>query len=449
MTGEEQLYPFDIPPFHFKGARIAAEKNGCTLLVGTKGNSILLSTELCEHIRGQSLSEGLCVKLRQHGMAQIDGVKSLAFERLPIPSYFIIDFTKKCNYNCIYCFRDNECAENRTNNRISDILEYICRYCEKNNVRRIGIQAWGGEPLIEADKIIGMARYFSDRNILAAIEVETNGSLIDDSMARRLRINGIRLGISMDGPREIQEKQRPSRNHLSSYDLTLRGINFVKKYYGSDFGSISVVTRYNVDIPEQMVDHLVDIGIRFAKFNIVRDNRFASESGLLPEIHQIEEFYRRLFYSVCDHRRRGDNITESTIQTRLENLVLSSRKNCCESQGCTGGRAIFSFDSEGDIYPCEMTDFKEEKIGSIDDGDLLDLLQHKKDSVFFRKREADICHSCPWLFYCRGGCTSRVHYCNSIGIDEVACAINRTLYPLIADLIVSEPDLADAFLRHN
>lgn len=443
------IEPYDDGSFHFEGAWIAAENSERALLLGSKGSTIALSSTLCERLRDGSVSGGLGIKLIQHGLARADGISPIEFCRKPKPAYFIIDLTNSCNFDCIYCFRDGECHSRSTNGRLQEILQYIRDYCTRHKLHRIGIQAWGGEPLLEADKIIEIAEFFAGGGICAAIEVETNGALVDDALAAKLKKHGIRLGVSIDGPRHIHERQRRARSGESSYDLTMRGIEAIKRHYGNSFGSISVVTRLTVDYPEEMVGHLVKIGIKYAKFNIVRDNRYAREGGLLPEICQIEEFYTRLFDTICKYWRSGTEIFESTIQTRLENLVLSKRKNCCESCGCTGGRSIFSFDRFGGIFPCEMTDFAEERLGCIDDGDLDELIEKKRESVFFRERKADICDNCPWWYFCRGGCTSRVHYCGSEGIDEVACAVNRTLYPLIAKMVVDEPALADRMLRYK
>jgi len=440
---------FDDGSFHFEGAWVIAQNSENTLLLSDRGSTIALSTPLSDLLCEGKVSDGLSIKLIQHGFAKADGLPEIEFCRKPVPAYFIIDLTNSCNFDCIYCFRDGECSDKSTNHRLGDILEYIRSYCTRHGLDRIGIQAWGGEPLLEADKIIEIAEFFAGGDISVAIEVETNGALVDDALAAKLRQHGISLGVSIDGPRHIHERQRHARSGKSSYDLTMRGIEAIKRHYGSSFGSISVVTKHNVDYPEEMLGHLVSLGIRYAKFNIVRDNRYAREGGLLPETGQTEQFYARLFDLVCGCWRVGTEIFESTIQTRLENLVLSKRRNCCESCGCTGGRSIFSFDRYGGIFPCEMTDFAEERLGSIDDGDLIALTEQKSHSIFFRERRADICSDCPWWFFCRGGCTSRVHYCGSDDIDTVACAVNRTLYPLIAQMITDEPELAAKMLRHK
>lgn len=446
----EYLVPFTDGIFHFDGGWMLAKDGSKVLLQSKQGSTIQISECLLDSIKNGNLSDGLKIKLIQHGFGRADGIDRLPFSREPVPSYFIIDLTEKCNYDCIYCFRksENGHVQKKYQDNLEQVLEYIYNYCVKHQIYRIGIQAWGGEPLLASDKVIHISEYFNNRSICAAVEVETNASLISEKMARRLKHYGIRLGVSIDGPRYYQEMQRRTRNGISSYDQTLAGIENIKKIYGNSFGSISVITRYNIESPEILIEELWALGIRFAKFNIVRDNRYAREKNLVPQLDQIEDFYRRVFAKVCSFWESGKRFTESSVQTRLENLLLSKRSNCCESCGCTGGKAIFSFNRKGDIFPCEMTDFTEERVGNIQDQiDLQQLIQSYHSNIFGIERKAEICNECPWWFYCRGGCTSRVYYSGMTGIDEVACRVNQTLYPLIADLIVMKPELVDIMVR--
>ena len=51
------------------------------------------------------------------------------------------------------------------------------------------------------------------------------------------------------------------------------------------------------------------------------------------------------------------------------------------------------FDMNGGIYPCELTDYKEQKIGTIYENPDLPLLlqERKKTSLFYRKKFQDKC----------------------------------------------------------
>jgi len=442
------LAPFTVKDYAFQGAWIVYEGADGALLVSEQGTSIALSQEVLSCLRRQELPATLPIKLLHRGFSALDGIQ-YSFHKPPHPCYFIIDLTDQCNYDCIYCFRDgaNHASEKERSIPLQDILTAIQKYCNEQKIKKIGIQAWGGEPLLKSENILEISKFFRETNIKAAVEVETNAALLTENLTKQLFQAGIRIGVSIDGFRLIQESQRRARNQQSSYDQTLQGIRLLKKYYGNQFGSISVITKYSIPFVSEMVEHLRQIGVQFAKFNIVRDNRFAREKELVPQLHEISSFYRHLFEEVCHCWENGYPFTEGTIQTRLENLALSRRNNCCESCGCTGGRSIFSFDRHGGVFPCEMTDFPEEQLGSLKETpELSELLDRNRESIFFQKGEIEECKVCPWQYYCQGGCTSRVHYAGEHGIDRVACTINTTLYPLLAELMVTQPNLAHKML---
>lgn len=444
----EWISEFEDEGYTFQGGWLAASRADRNLLLSRQGTSIILDNELVECLRQQELPKTLGIKLLQRGFSETEGIRDRGFSREPFPRYFIIDLTDKCNYDCIYCFRDDSKKRCEMKEKVfEDILHFIEAYCIQTNRRRICIQAWGGEPLLELERIIEIPRRLMEAGIHILLDVETNGALITDEIAKRLFDAGIRMGISLDGPKDIHEKQRRARNKQSSYDQTVEGLQNLQKYYGKNIGVITVVTKYNVHRVDDMIDNLVKLNLHVAKFNIVRDNRFACEQNLAPDTEEIRGFYGKLFRKVLACWEHGYEMHESTIDTRIANVLLADRSNCCESCGCTGGKSIFSFDMSGGIFPCEMTDFKEERIGSIYDEDAVSRLWGgRNDSVFAEKRTEEKCRECPWEFYCQGGCTSRVLCEGEHGIDRVACVVNSTLYPLIFELIVKRPELVDKLL---
>lgn len=445
MTSPYQsIDAFSREGFFFDGAYVIAQNDQKALLLSKTGTTLALSSSLLQALIQHQLPGLLALKLIQRGFAKTKQYIPAYFACAPKPKYFIIDLTGNCNYSCIYCFRDSSHSTcSITGETLRNIMDYIIQYCESSGTKSISIQAWGGEPLLAADRLLEMAAFFRSSPIHAAIDIETNASLITEELAGLLRSAGIRLGISIDGPEWVQNTHRPSKGPHSSYQMTMAGIETVRKHFGDNFGIISVVTKHSIHSAHELVSFFRDEQhFKYVKFNLVRDNQFAREQALVPSLEQVEAFYSSLFDAVIDGWKNGKPFTEGTIQTRLENLLYASRKNCCESCGCTGGRAIFSFDRSGNIFPCEMTDFQHEKIGSIYEPlSLESLLTARKDSLFFQTRKEPQCDVCPWWFYCRGGCTSRVHYANETGIDRYACIINKTLYPRIAQFLLEDNGL--------
>lgn len=442
MNDYKYIDGFSNESITFTGAYcFSSERSDYHFLLGKNGCSIIIDSELLGSLLNKEISENFMFKLVQHGMASAEGstFPHDEYEELckgdciPEPLFFIIDITKKCNLNCIYCFRDLNDRRTITMETLEDICRYILKLAHEMKRSSINIQLWGGEPLLAFEQIEYVCSFFKAADVHAVIDIETNGTLITDEIAEKLYDMGIRVGISIDGLPEHQNRQRPTADNRQSMPLLQKGIDSLRKYYGNNVGGITVITKYNYkDIAEIIKYYICTLGILNIKFNIVKDNPNASEMSVGLTLPQVSEFAEKLCDVVELYNALGIPFAESNISTRLDNLNLRMNSSCCISNGCKGGRALISIDMRGDVYPCDMTDHPELKIGSIYDPTPLgkQIMSCRDTNVFFKKKHLENCAVCPWIYYCKGGCTSRIRYSDfSSGIDEVECAFNRTVYP--------------------
>lgn len=430
---------FQQDDFTFYGGTVFS-KGGKNFLLGNNGCSILLDDNLMRSLKSATPSDQLMFKMVQHGLAYVPGKHMFRCEKEIEVRYFIIDLTKCCNFNCIYCFRDS-CETRCMDMPILDgILQYIKTYCESHQLKHISLQMWGGEPLLELPKIRYVAHFFQDSDIKASIDIETNASLVTDEIAKELFELDIHVGVSIDGPPDLHDKQRELLSGGPSSLLVEKGIRNLQKYYGDDIGGITVITKYNFRDIDRILDYFIyHLGLFHMKFNLVRDNIHAEERKLALTTKETEYFLQELIECLDAFQCMGANFSEGNIAIRAKNLLQRSGISCCLSHGCQAGRRIVSFDYKGDVYPCEMIDFPDEKIGSVFETVPLDqqiqAAIHKKR--FFIPKKEEKCQECCWWYYCGGGCSSRNRYLKMEGeIDETECLINHILYPKIIEWIL-------------
>ena len=133
----------------------------------------------------------------------------------------------------------------------------------------ITIQVWGGEPLLYIDKIVHIRKVINSLNVNARIVVQTNGTLITPIIAEKIAKNDIHIGISIDGPKKLQDLQRVNILGQSAYDKVLEGIKALRAV-NRDFGVIPVITNNSIDMIEDILDFFVkDLRLDSVKFNIV------------------------------------------------------------------------------------------------------------------------------------------------------------------------------------
>lgn len=439
---------FNVGDFRFSGAYICASRNGNNFLVGKNGFSIILSDSLVEELTSAEPSENLQCKLISRHLATLGD--DATFE--PIvdikPTYFIIDVSRRCNFNCVYCFRNPEETGIETESVLA-VCRFIRDYCRSEGVRKIMIQFWGGEPLLAMENIRVIYTFFQKTNIRVGYDLETNASVMTGEIAKELYDMRVNVGISIDGTQELHDRQRPFLNGKPSFAQVLRGITHVRKYFGKRLSAICVITKYNVRHIDEIIDYFVkELHLYNIKFNVVRDNFHAAEHDLIPSEEELTVFARKLCERFFAFNGKGLCFAESNLVTKLGNLLYRMTNSCCISNGCAGGKKIVSFNGKGEIYPCEMTDFPDEKLGDINTNDLCKQICYGiKRHKYFKEKRIALCDECPWQPYCKGGCSSKVRYCSDALVDTVECLLNREIYPLLAEWILKYPYMADMFFN--
>lgn len=172
--------------------------------------------------------------------------------------------TKACNLRCIHCYAHSgggcapdEMSFDEGKALIDDLAEFGSPV----------ILFSGGEPLCRKD-MPDLAEYAVSKGLRAVIS--TNGTLINDEVARRLKAIGLSyVGVSLDGMRETNDK---FRGVDGAFDQALEGIRSCKRA-GIKVGLRYTITKHNVqdlpgifdlleteDIPRVCFYHLVYTG---------------------------------------------------------------------------------------------------------------------------------------------------------------------------------------------
>jgi len=452
MRDSIYIKPFDLENDfgRFKGGHLFKDENeeNGFLLNPENGCSIILSSELYRQVLSQKIDEPLAFKMIQRGLIENETcMKCQVTERVQ-PTFFIFDLTQACNFRCIYCFRHLEDKVHTiSDDNLDAITNYIIDYCIKYKIKDFCVQPWGGEPLIAFDKIKRMDDMFKQAGLYPLISIETNASLITEELAEECASRNIRLGVSIDGFEAVQNMHRPLMSGKPSFDKMMRGVRILEKNEKlKNFGVVTVLTSRSFPYLEEIIEFLAtEVKAQCFKLNLVKDNPVMKDAGLCLTPEQVEAAEKILLAKLVELNKRGFHITELNVHEKLMNLLVRSKTNICTSRGCMGGTKMIAFDQDGLIFPCDVTDYKDEAIGSVHDRlDLITLVNEAKESNrdFFNRKHIDECDTCPFWFYCKGGCTTAIKYKKGCveGVDNQECIANKTLYPGLIELILTDPD---------
>jgi uncharacterized protein len=184
--------------------------------------------------------------------------------------HYIVKLASRCNLNCSYCYVYNQ-ADSSWRDRpalMSDetfaaTIERVRRHCERSGQTAVDITFHGGEPtLIGPERFARICALARDRLrgvVEPKLAIQTNGTRLDHRWIEVLRAHDVKLGISLDGPQEIQDRFRVYRTGRGSHDRVARGIAMVNDA-ALPFGILSVV-QPGAD-PLRIHRHFLELGPR-------------------------------------------------------------------------------------------------------------------------------------------------------------------------------------------
>jgi MoaA/NifB/PqqE/SkfB family radical SAM enzyme len=265
------------------------------------------------------------------------------------PYLMVISPTMRCNLDCYGCYAG---LYGKTELDLASVVRLI------DEGKRYGIYfvvISGGEPFVW-DSLLDLFETESD----VYFQVYTNGSLIDDGMARKLaELGNVLPCISVEGLQKETDERR-GRGHFARI---IRAMDALKEH-GVIFGFSATATRRNNDliVSDEFVDFYEEKGCFIGwYFNYVPVGR-QPDTELMPTPDQRIRRRRKLL----------------ELRSRRRILLADFWNDGPLTGGCiAGGRSYLHVNSNGDVEPCVFTHFA---VDNIAEKSLLEVLS----SGFFR-----------------------------------------------------------------
>ncbi|GAB6190216.1 radical SAM/SPASM domain Clo7bot peptide maturase [Marinitoga arctica] len=310
--------------------------------------------------------------------------------------------TWSCNLNCVYCYEGAGNVRNSTmtSSTALKVIKFIKKEALKRRVKKISINLFGGEPLINykiGEKILKEIKQFADENkIFMYTGIITNGTLINDEIINSLKLYNCKtVQITLDGSQTIHNKRRMYKNGNGTFEIIINNIKILNQK--KDFPN--PVIRINVDKKniknvyelleflknEKLTDCKVDFGIVRAgsEFNFEYSNNcFIQEEEISNILNKLREHAKKI----------GFIINVRPIRKWMF-CGLNSDYN-------------FTISPLGDIYKCwEHVGDSKHKLGKLNDNGEIENIQYTFFDWMARNPTKILeCRECIYLPVCGGGC---------------------------------------------
>lgn len=147
---------------------------------------------------------------------------------------FILKVASRCNLKCDYCYMfemaDDSWREQpklMSMETVAATARSIAGHAERHHLPNVQVILHGGEPLLAGPGYIEAiaAELRGTIGTVVDLRVQTNGTLMSDSMLDVLSRHDVRIGISLDGTQQANDLHRRYANGRRSYDEVARSLH--------------------------------------------------------------------------------------------------------------------------------------------------------------------------------------------------------------------------------
>ncbi len=313
------------------------------------------------------------------------------------------EVTYACNLSCIHCLSDS--GRKRTGELNTEQALRVIDQLAAEKVFQFNIG--GGEPFMRPD-FLDLMDHAHDKGIVTCIS--TNGTLIDEAIARRLDHPLVYIQVSLDG---ASEKANDAIRGRGSFGKVMNALGHLRNR-SIEVSINCVLTRHS--FPE--LDKLVELAASYgAKLRVSRFRPSGrgkqSWSQLNVQREQMADFSQWLARHLAVST--GDSFFSVTTEERRSlglNMCGACKMTCCLSP-------------QGDIYPCAFLQEPEFCAGKLPEEDFGTIWNTSPVFESFRQLEIKSCESCQRFDMCHGGCPAiAYHTQRKLGVADPGCLAN-------------------------
>lgn len=328
-----------------------------------------------------------------------------AIEAPPI-IHMSLFLTQSCNLKCTYCYGEGGeygARGDMDEKTAFQAVDWLIK--QSADMKTIKIKFFGGEPFLKFPLMKRIVAYAKKKSAEVGKKVmfnaTTNATLLNDEVIAFLKEESISLLVSFDGPKELQDKQRPFANGEGSYDIILPNIKRLLEAVPDTLSNSVAVDGAN---HQKIKEAMHDIG--FKEVGII------PVSPLLDDHNKNEALTRNIQCTFEDieqdaeewlsliHRRDSEALKDLGKSSELRRGISDLLNNRKEYFFCGAGLGVVAVAVTGDIYFCHrFVGTEEYKIGNIFENGL-----NRNRYLHSPALENETCVSCFARYYCAGGC---------------------------------------------
>lgn len=313
----------------------------------------------------------------------MDAKRLLEYAIATNPTRIELELTERCNQSCVFCYNSQKPIDSY---RVMDVLYRL----SEEGVPEIVLT--GGEPILHPDfkDIVHRCAVLFQKTML-----QTNGTMIDDSLADFLAENDIyEVNISLHGPQKLHDTLTSREGSYQQATAAMKRLIDRKVRVSSNF----VMTKENIHGLKNNLVLLRQLGVhmmtltRFTPTGVGSMNAqlALSQAEIVEAINVVERFYQE-----------NPDVMILLANSMPYCALPSSLSHYCSH--CHFGASRFYVDIHGNVLMCGMSRVK---LGNILQDTFANIKgqSHEFARHIFGTDVPEQCATCVHFRQCRGGC---------------------------------------------
>ena len=331
--------------------------------------------------------------------------------------------TRLCNSSCLYCdFAGNRQPGSTMGLKTAkEAIEAYFQLARQSDLPWVEVHFFGGEPFF-AENVVHFAVAYAELRaqelgLRVRFEATSNGIYRADR-CRWIANYFDTIVLSLDGPEDIQERQRPANSGRKTAQTVIRNAKILSE------GPVELVIRSCVT--QATVSRLPEIASWIAGeflpgtvcFEALTPSVLSKEAGLHPP--DPWDFARNFILA-------SEILEKAGIETTLSTVVLHNLR----TSFCPVGQDALIISPDGAIDACYLmqADWKraglDMRLGWLKEGkfqiDSEAVARVRNNSVY----EKQLCTACLCRYHCAGGCHINHTVARSGGVYDSLCLQTR------------------------
>lgn len=329
--------------------------------------------------------------------------------------------SSSCNLACKYCFIENSCFNNKVEKNMDvstgiESLRKYAKYIKQNDIKEGSIIFYGGEPLVNFECIKAVLNEYRKLDVKINFSMVTNATLLDDDKIKFLTENDVEIGISIDGPKELNDKNRIYRGiNKSVYDEVINKFPLLNMHE-TKYGLSITLSEDFLNHQDEALEWLEKLGVKSIFYNLYHYTSY--DDSWKNYYEKASKFIQKSYI-----RLKKSDIYDGRLKRKVDSVLNNEFKfsDCA----AVGGNQI-TVKPNGDVCVCHGY-FKTDKyvIGNILN-DSIESMIKSEEMKFWKERATlnnDKCLKCESLFICGGGCAIQAEalFGSRSSIDKPFC----------------------------